>query len=101
MRCCSKKPRALERMGCLLLLFGCFSHNMAPSASVRPRLQLVRKEVSGWVLEVAITTNAPKGDSFKVVNQVRAAFVLPTREHSVCWLYCVCSVVRRMHHPPF
>jgi len=28
------------------------------------------KEVSGWLLEIVITTDAPKGDTFKVVNQV-------------------------------
>ena len=32
--------------------------------------QLNIKEVSGWCLEIVITTDAPKGDTFRVVQQV-------------------------------
>jgi len=33
-------------------------------------LQLNVKNVSGWVLEVVVTTDAPKGDIFRVLSQV-------------------------------
>lgn len=69
---------------------------------MRSFLQLVKKKVSGWVLETAITTNAPKGDSFKVVNQVCAVFVMA---HSVRWCnelhVALCSIRSGVCTTPF
>eukprot|EP00983_Pelagomonas_calceolata_P108628 1159478-Pelagomonas_calceolata.AAC.13 len=45
------------------------------SPPMSPQLQI--KEVSGWLLEIVITTDAPKGDTFKVVNQVGAPIGVP------------------------